>query len=156
MTTEKLAILWETDLLAELAFRRHGLLVQLRELGRRQLELIEQGDMTQLIHLLSAKHHLLAELQQVEKRLDPYRAQNPDSRRWRTAKLREECAEVVAKSNGLLQEILDQEKRGATSLQKHRDEAAARLQMAHSAGHARAAYATTHALAARLDVSTQQ
>lgn len=156
MTIEVRAILWETDLLAELALERHDLLVQLHELGRRQLELIEQGEMTQLIHVLSAKHHLLAELQQVEKRLNPYRTQDPDTRRWRNAKLREECAEIVTKSNGLLQEILEQEKRGEASLQNHRDEAAARLQRAHSAGHARAAYANAHALAARLDLCTRQ
>jgi hypothetical protein len=156
MTTDTRAILWETDLLAELADRRHGLLEQLRALGRRQLELIEQGDMTQLIQVLSVKHHLLAEVQQVEKRLDPFRTQDPKARNWRSAQVRERCAERFVESDELVREILEHEKLGELRLRQYRDEAAARLQMAHAAGHARTAYADAIVHAGRLDLSTEQ
>src|SRR5215469_12941863 len=133
MTTDARTTLWETDLLAELAAQRYGLLEQLRALGKRQLELIDQADMTQLIHVLSAKHHLLAELQQVEKRLDPYRGQDPEARTWRDSQVRERCAELVARSDLALREILEQEKLGEARMREHRDEAAARLRTAHAA-----------------------
>lgn len=156
MTTDAHTILWDTDLLVDLAEQRQRLLEQLKALGRRQLELIERGDMTQLIHLLSAKHHLLAEVQQVERRLDPYRGQNPDARRWRSSQARRRCAELLGGADQMLREILDQEKLGETRLRQHRDEAAARLQVAHSASHARSAYVGTAAPAGRLDLSTEQ
>ena len=156
MTTDARVTLWETDLLAELAAQRHGLLEQLRVLGKRQLELIAEADMTQLIHVLAAKHHLLAELQQVEKRLDPYRGQDPERRTWRNAEVRARCADLVAKSEQALKEILEQERLGEARMREQRDEAAARLRIAHTAGHARTAYAKTELPAGRIDLSTER
>ena len=48
-----------TDVLAELVVKKHDLLVQLRDVGLRQIELIDGGDMTQLLKLLSSKQRLL-------------------------------------------------------------------------------------------------
>ena len=156
MTADARTTLWETDLLAELAAQRHNLLEQLRALGERQLELIDAVDMTQLIHVLSAKHHLLAELQQVEKRLDPYRGQDPELRTWRNAKVRAECADLVARSEQALKEILEQERLGEARMREHRDAAAARLRIAHAAGHARTEYAKTALPAGQIDFSTER
>jgi hypothetical protein len=156
MTTDASITLWETDLLAELASQRYGLLDQLRALGKQQLDFIEQADMTQLMLLLSAKHHLLAELHQVEKRLDPYRGQDPETRRWRNSQARERCAELVAKSDLALREILEQEKLGEARMREHRDEAAARLRTAHAAGHARTAYTKSAPHTGRIDLSTER
>jgi hypothetical protein len=148
--------LWDTDLLLEIAGLRLSLFEQLHSLGQRQLELIDQRDMTQLIHVLSAKHHVLAELQQTEKRLDPFRGQEPKLRRWRNALLRERCATVVEKSDQLLREILQQEKLAETRLEQHRNETAQRLQLAHSAGHARTAYAAPAGRPGMLDITTER
>jgi hypothetical protein len=156
MTTDAHITLWQTDLLAELAAQRYGLLDQLRALGKRQLEFIEQAEMTQLIQLLAAKHHLLAELQQVEKRLDPYRGQDPETRTWRNAQLREQCAELVAKSDTALREVLEQERLGEARMREQRDLAAARLRTAHAAGHARTAYTKTAAHSGRIDLTTER
>lgn len=147
--------LWDTDLLLQLAGRRLGALEQLHALGRRQIEVIADGDMTLLIQLLAAKHNVLAELQQTEKRLDPFRGQQPEARRWRNEALRARCAEVVAKSDQLFREILEQEKRAEAELARHRDETAARLQTAHTAGHARAAYTAPAARPRILDLQTE-
>lgn len=147
--------LWDTDLLLELAGRRLSALEQLHALGRRQIELIGEGDMTLLIQVLAAKHNVLAELQHTEKRLDPFRGQQPEARRWRHETLRERCAEVVCKSDRLFREILEQEKRAETELARHRDETAQRLQIAHTAGHARAAYTAPVARPGMLDLQTE-
>src|SRR5690349_10451362 len=144
--------LWDTDHLLEIAALRLGLLEQLHALGRRQLELIDQGDMTQLINVLSAKHHVLAELQQTEKRLDSFRGQDSDARHWRTEALRERCAGVIGKSDQLLSGLLEQEKLAETRLERHRDDAAKRLQLAHSAGQARSAYAAPAGRPGMLDI----
>ena len=145
-------LLWDTDLLLQIASLRLGRLEQLHALGRRQVELIDQGDMTQLIQVLSAKHNVLAELQQIERRLDPFRGQDPKTREWRSTELRERCAVVVSKSDRLLREILEQEKLAETQLELHRDEAARRLKLAHVAGQARTAYAEPEHRPATIDL----
>ncbi|HEX7378391.1 MAG TPA: hypothetical protein VF278_14830, partial [Pirellulales bacterium] len=99
MTTATNTTLWDTDLLLQLAGRRLSALEQLHALGRRQIELIATGDMTLLMQVLAAKHNVLAELQQTEKRLDPFRGQQPEARRWRNEALRACCAEVVSKAD---------------------------------------------------------
>lgn len=147
--------LWDTDLLLELAGRRLNVLEQLHALGRRQIELIGQGDMTHLMQVLAAKHNVLAELQQTEKRLDPFRGQQPEGRRWRSEVLRQRCADVVGKSDQLFREILEQEKRAETELARHRNETAERLQIAHTAGHARAAYTAPAVRPVMLDLHTE-
>ncbi|HET6882632.1 MAG TPA: hypothetical protein VFI31_20865 [Pirellulales bacterium] len=155
MTTAAGMTLWETDVLFEIAGARLNLLEQLHALGRRQLELIDQTDMTNLIHVLAAKHNVLAELQLTEKRLDPFRGQAPDERRWRSEALRRQCAETIGRADNLLREVMQQEKSAETRLQRHRDETAARLQMAHAAGHARSAYTTPSPHPGILDLRTE-
>lgn len=148
--------LCETDLLLELAGLRHNCLEQLRTLVRRQMELIEAQDMTQLLNVLAAKHRLLIELQQLERRLDPFRGQDPQARRWRTPELHERCARTIAASEQLFREVLEQERVAEASLRRHRDEAAARLHGAQLASHARGAYVPQAPHTGRLDVISER
>ena len=131
---------FETDALAELIRSKRACLVELREMGRRQLELIRRGDMTALLDVLAAKQRWLMKLQQIERALDPFRDQDPDRRRWRTPEDRSLCAEQLQECESLLSEIVRQEKCSEGALTRRRDEAAARLQEAHLAGQARGAY----------------
>ncbi len=82
----------DTRLLATLIAKKHSLLEQLRDAGRRQGELIDQGDMGQLLKMLSSKQHVIAGLHEVERQLDPYRRQDPDRRVWATPADRDRCA----------------------------------------------------------------
>ncbi len=131
----------DTDRLAELIRAKHACLLKLREMGRRQLALIDTENMTALLDLLATKQRSLMKLQQIERALDPFRSQDPDDRRWRTPELRRQCAEQVRQCAALLGEIVSQEKVGEATLIRRRDEAATRLQGAHLAGQARQAYA---------------
>ena len=130
----------ETDLLADMIGQKYECLVGLRDMGRRQWELIQAGEITRLLDLLSAKQGAMAELQRIERALDPFRSQLPDARRWRTSETRRQCAEQLATCEGLLREIVEQEKQSESELVRRRDEAAARLQGAHAASQARGAY----------------
>ena len=49
----------ETAQLSRLIQQKHGLLVQLRDLARKQLSLVDAGDMTALLRLLATKQNLL-------------------------------------------------------------------------------------------------
>jgi hypothetical protein len=146
---------FETDLLAELARRRHECLVQLQTLGGRQLALIEAEDMSQLMGVLAAKQRLLGELNELERGMDPFRGQPPDERLWRSPQLRQQCAELIARSEAVFAEIIAGEKQGETRLRRHRDQAAARLQDAHVATHARSAYVGDSYYSTRLDLSSE-
>ena len=130
----------ETDVLSKLIAEKYDCLVQLHELSRRQIEFIEQDDMPQLMRLLSAKGHLIEVLQTTEKQLDHFRGQDPEARRWRTPTDRQKCAQQAARSEELLAEVVDLEKRSERILANRRDEAATRLQGAHTAHQVRAAY----------------
>lgn len=130
----------ETQRLAELIGRKHDCLMQLRDLGREQDGLIDDGEMTGLLQLLAVKQRLLESLQQVERQLDPYRDQDPEARQWTSQAERDRCAHMLVRCEALLKEIVNQEKQSEAQLRVRRDETAARLQNISLAHEARGAY----------------
>ena len=130
----------DTDHLSDLICRKHRVLVQLRQLGRDQLALIEANDLTQLLKLLASKQRLLGELQSVERQLDPFRAQDPESRVWRSAEDRDRCARAAAECEAMREEIVQAERLSESRMTLRRDEAASRLQGLHQASQVRHAY----------------
>lgn len=130
----------ETDTLTGLVRQKRDLLLRLREMGRRQLELVGEGGMGQLLDVLAAKQRLLDSLQQIERALDPFRGQDPGARRWRNDEARAGCARLLDECASLLRETVAQERESEAALTVRRDEAAERLQTAHLAGQARGAY----------------
>ncbi|HWC88370.1 MAG TPA: hypothetical protein VG433_01905 [Pirellulales bacterium] len=146
----------ETHLLAELLGRKHDCLAQLYELGGQQLVLVESGDITQLLKVLAAKQRLLERLQEIEGGLDPFRSQHPDQRQWSSAEERSRCSQVVERSELLFRDILAREKQSEQLLGLRRDDAAARLEQAHTASQARGAYGTSYVRPlGRLDLSSE-
>lgn len=146
----------QTDLLATLLAQKYECLSGLHELGRRQAELIETGDIGQLLLLLAEKQRSIGRLQELEQQLNPFRGQEPESRVWRSADTRQQCAGLIERNETLLREILAQERGGEEHLRRRRDETAARLEVVHSAHHARGAYADHGSLARRLDLSSER
>ena len=146
----------ETDKLTELIRRKRELLTNLRDMGRRQMELVCDGAMTQLLDVLSAKQRVLNELQRVEKGLDPFRGQDPENRRWRSAEARLECSRLLDECELLLRETVEQERQSEAAMTVRRDEAAVKLQGAHVAGLARGAYSAPNAnTISQLDLSSE-
>jgi hypothetical protein len=126
--------------LAILIQQKHGCLLHLRDVGLRQRELIEQGDMSQLLRLLASKQQLIATLQRVEHELAPYRDEHPQTRLWPSPEDRARCAAQAAACRDLLDEIVRQERSNET-LMTHRSKAVAdRLQHVHAAARASGAY----------------
>jgi hypothetical protein len=140
---------FETDLLADLIARKHRCLLDLRDLGRRQIELIERDEITRLLDLLSAKQSALTQLQRIERELAPFRGQDPEGREWRAPEARGQCARQLSECEALLGEIVGQERRSERELVRRRDEAALRLQGVHTASEARGAYVGTSDLQGR-------
>jgi hypothetical protein len=130
----------ETDLLADVIHRKRRCLEQLRDLGRKQLELIHLGNITSLLDVLAVKQQMLLQLDRLERQLDPFRSQDPERRPWRTPDDRRACADDLAQCESLLVEIMRQEKQGERELVQRRDEVAEQLQGTHTAQQARDAY----------------
>jgi hypothetical protein len=130
-----------TDMLSRLIQQKFGLLVQLRELGAHQIDLIRSGDMTQLLRLLAAKQRLLKALSSVERSLDPFRGEEPEKRAWPSPLDRERCAQTASACEALLDTIVEQERYSQTQMTIRRDEVSARLEAARGTVEARQAYA---------------
>ena len=131
-----------TDQLAALIAAKLQLVEILGRLGRQQLALIDASDMTGLVKLLAAKQTVLAQLQLVERQLDPFRNEDPDQRRWPTATQREQCQSQAERCNTLLAEAIELEKQGEAAMVRRRDATAAVLASAQTASEARSAYAS--------------
>ena len=130
----------ETEVLANLIHAKHACLLQLRDMARRQIELIDIGDMTALLDVLAVKQRSLSQLQRIEQAMDPFRDQDPDRREWSSPDARRRCGEELQQCETLLGEIVAQEKLGESALTRRRDAAAEQLKGAHFSGLARGAY----------------
>ncbi|MGE0759758.1 MAG: flagellar export chaperone FlgN [Pirellulaceae bacterium] len=144
----------DTDILTQLVHARLTLLVELHEILARQAALIGAGDLTRLFSLLAIKQRTLNELVSTDRKLDPFRQQDPEQRVWRSADDRARCRAMVEQCERLLQEIARMERHGEVELVRRRDRVAATLQGMHGAKQAYQAYGESEALAGgHFDVS---
>ncbi len=100
-----------TDKLFDLIRNKHHVLVQLRDMGRRQAELVNSGEITALLKLLAAKQQMIIGLQALEQELKPYYKEEPDARVWHSPTERVQCAQLAQECNALLEEVVSLEKR---------------------------------------------
>jgi len=129
-----------TDKLADLISKRHRCLLQLRDLGHKQAELIATGDMAPLLRLLGAKNQLIVAVQAIEQELNPFHNQNPENRTWPSQEARLKCADQAAECRQLLDEVMQLEQNNEKQMTQRRDQVASQLQAAQAASTARGAY----------------
>lgn len=129
-----------TETLADLIDKRHRCLLQLRDLGRKQAELICAGEMNPLLRLISAKNQLIAALQSIEQGLAPFHEQDPEQRQWHSSAARDQSRQLSASCQELLQEVMELERQNEQTMIERRDQVAAQLQTAQAANSARGAY----------------
>lgn len=144
----------ETDVLAEIIHRKTRCLAQLRALGEKQLASTMSGSMSDLLDVLALKQQVLLQLQRIERELDPFRDQVPESRRWASPQARQQCAADLAECEAILADVVRQEKQSEQELVRRRDEAAAQLRGTQSASQARRAYLAPTAGPSQLDLSS--
>lgn len=145
----------DTLALARLLAEKHECLLHLQALGREQIALVDEGDLSELLGVIGQKQRWLEQLQQTERALDPFRGQTPASRRWRSEDDRQRCAELIASSESLYAEIIAREKESEQRLVRRRDEAAERLSGAHFAAASRSAYAADHVRRSQFDLTSE-
>ncbi len=129
-----------TTELANLIDKRYRCLHQLRDLGRKQAELIDAGEMSTLLRLISTKNQLIAALQAIEQALAPFHEQDPEKREWHSAETRASCSKLATDCQCLLQEVMELEQQNELNMIERRDKLADQLQAAKAASTARGAY----------------
>jgi len=139
MTTT--AAMKSTEQLGGLIAAKLQLVEILCRLARQQLVLIESSDMTGLVKLLAAKQTVLAQLQIVERQLDPFRNEDPEQRAWPSAAQRAQCQSQAETCNKSLAELIELEKTAEAAMLHRRDATAAALAGVQTAAEARSAYA---------------
>jgi flagellar biosynthesis/type III secretory pathway chaperone len=142
----------DCERLAAAIDRKHAVLDELRELGRRQLELIAVADLSSLLRVLAGKQRLVEQLQSIELDLDRFRHQQPAERRWQRAEDRIRCAQILLRCESLIGEIIEQERRSEVELAHQREDAAGRLALLQSADEAHGAYGERDDDAGQLDI----
>ncbi len=131
----------DTDRLAALIGAKLQVLEILARLSRRQLAMIDGGEMTALVKLLASKQTVMTQLQTLEGQLQPFRGDDPDARVWRSLSDRAACQAQADKCNALLAEALALEKKAEEAMLCRRDAAALALSAAQTGADARSAYA---------------
>lgn len=130
----------ETEILSSLIDKKYEVLSLLRQLARAQIKIVQSGDITRLMKLLATKQNVLNQLQNLERQLDPFRSQDPDSRQWASSECRQKTRDMSTRCESLLSEIMLVEKQCEGELVVRRDAAATRLQGLHSLTQATDAY----------------
>lgn len=129
-----------TEQLAALIDSKLQVLKILVRLSRRQVELIDAGEMTMLIKLLAAKQTVMGQLQAIEQELSPFRDEDPELRRWTSLAQRAACQAQAEAANSLLAEAFALEEQAETAMLRRRDTASAALASVQHAADARSAY----------------
>jgi hypothetical protein len=141
---------YETDLLAALVAARLKILELLVQLARQQLALADGGGTSDLLKLLAAKQAVLVQLREVQRRLDPFRLQDPEARIWRSPDDRQRCQEQAHRCEELLAETMRLEKQGELAIARKRDRAASVLTGNASTRDVHAAYSASYSPQAAL------
>ena len=146
----------DSTLLANSMARKAQLLELLCKLGAAQLSLVGEGDMSRLLQVLSSKDSLLAQLQIIERELDPFRDEDPNRRQWASPELRATCRRDADRCSALLAEIMTIEKQSEAEMTRRRDATAIQLQGLYGTQEAQGAYITTPAVSpATFDLSME-
>lgn len=140
MTISPPAAPTDTLRLAELIRVKLKIIELLAGLAQRQLALAAASDTGELIKLLSAKQTVLAQLHMIERQLDPFRAEDPETRVWRSPGDRTRCQEHARQCDELLAATMDLERQAEALMLRRRDQAAEQLVEITGAANAAAAY----------------
>jgi hypothetical protein len=136
-----------TDRLSQLITAKHEVLTQLRALADRQLAALAADDIDRLLSILAQKQKLLNQLQGLERLIDPFRQQDPETRRWSSPEARRECQVIADRASLLLTEVIALEQQAGAAAVQTRDLTASQLAEVTGAMAARQAYVASPAAA---------
>lgn len=144
-----------TDLLADLMAQRLGTLDELVKLARRQRELAQEGSLVGVVEALTAKQPLVDQLLAIERALDAYRDDDPETRVWRNEEVRNRTRRISELSQPLLVETLAIENECERLLTILKEDVGSQLRMSQGVDVARRGYVGKTSRRGSLDLSTE-
>lgn len=117
-----------TDFLLDCMRQRRELLETLKTLAESQAMTAEQTEIDLTLGVLGRKQALFEELADVQRLLQPYMHDDPESRLWRSAEQRERCRQLAEQGQRLLRETMHIEQLTLQEMTSRRDAVAAQLQ----------------------------
>ncbi|MHC2067404.1 flagellar protein FlgN [Bremerella sp. T1] len=136
----------ETDQLVQLIDQKHEVLTQLLTLSQYQLRLAgHDSHIDDLMRVLAAKQTLIERLTRIDRTMDPFRQQNPESRVWRSASERTQCSQKAKQCEVLLTELKQLEHKSTEVVASHRDEISKLLRETHTSVDSASAYSEMNA-----------
>jgi flagellar biosynthesis/type III secretory pathway chaperone len=130
-----------TDRLADLIERKHDVLTQLCKLSACQFRLAGHDQhIDDLMRVVATKQTLIERLLELDRHIDPFRAQPPESRTWRSEADRTRCSGLARECQAMLDELRSLEVQGTERVQSHRNAISRQLQETQSASGSIAAY----------------
>jgi hypothetical protein len=146
----------DTDRFAQLIDAKLTVLRQLQAIAQKQLLAIEESELTSLLSVLAAKQQLLDVLKQLDSQLEPYRAQDPESRIWRTPQDRVRCRQQAERCEAILRDVLGLEKQAESAMIRRREDVTNQIQQLDHAANAQRAYVQTPvAASSSLDLTSE-
>ena len=107
---------------SELIRSQEALLKRLLLVSQRQLEIVEEGNVTVLIQHLGKRQQLWNEFELLEQQLAPHKEIPPEHRIWNNNEEREMTTAALDRCKGLLEQILANDEICLTKTAEQKDE----------------------------------
>lgn len=117
-----------TDLLLGCMRQRCEILEALRTLAESQAMTAGQAEIDLMLGVLGRKQALFEELADVQRLLQPYMHDDPESRLWRTPQQRQQCRQLAELGQRILRETMHIEQQTLEDMTLRRDAVATQLQ----------------------------
>lgn len=135
-----------TDRLLALMTVKLELVESLYALSASQQALLPGEDVSSLLGVIARRETLIDQLSHVQHELNPYQADDPNQRVWRTADRRDTCRQVIDRIEQLMREVLRMDGQTLVEMCEKRDILAAELRHGLDSNLTERAYADSEAL----------
>lgn len=114
--------------------------LELQQLSQRQFDLLSQGNQEEAIAVVGRKGRLIAEIGEIEGRLEPLKEQWNEKRALLSTESEQPLADLVEELKGLIQSILDQDAESEVLLKELAKETSQRMHQLRQGQQAAQAY----------------
>ena len=129
-----------TQLLYDLILEQRKILLELKHFAETQLQIVQENELGKLVSLLATKQQAIQRLQDVDRRLTPFRDQDPDSRQWSSTEQRDECRRMANECPRLLADAMKLEQASEEILTQQREQVTQQVDQSVARSQAAASY----------------
>jgi flagellar biosynthesis/type III secretory pathway chaperone len=132
-----------TQRLYDLIHEQRTILLELKHFAETQFQIVQENELGKLVSLLATKQQAIQRLQDVDRRLHPFRDQDPESRIWASVEQRDECRRLAKECPRLLADVMKLEQASEEILTRQREQVTQQVDQSVARSHAATAYLQT-------------